>query len=172
MVIVPDPGPVFPAATTTTTPSFHNRSTAKSSGSTAADCCDRVPQLRLTTRMPYWAWKEPTHCSAARTVETSVAPLRPATFTETSPALGAIPTNAPWLSRREAAPSPAMIPAMTVPWPNESSRLLPSPEKSGPATTRPARSATGWMPVSTTATRRPPPVTPLDHACPAPVDRG
>ena len=55
MVIVPDPGPVFPAATTTTTPSFHNLSTAKSSGSIEADCCDRVPQLRLTTRMPYCA---------------------------------------------------------------------------------------------------------------------
>ena len=61
---------------------------------------------------------------------------------------------------------------MTVPWPNESCVLSRSPEKSGPATTRPARSGTGLTPVSRTATVTPAPAVPPAHAALAPEVSG
>ena len=43
---------------------------------------------------------ETTHCSAAMTVDTSVAPSQPATLTETRRASGAAPSNAASAWRR------------------------------------------------------------------------
>jgi hypothetical protein len=57
--------------------------------------------------------KDTTHWIAAMTVLTSEAPSRPATLTDTRFASGATPFQAP----AEAAPLPAMIPAMKVPCP-------------------------------------------------------
>src|SRR5881397_483907 len=51
--MVPGALPPLPAAVMTVMPAFHNRSTAKSSGSTAYDCCVAKPSERLTTRMLY-----------------------------------------------------------------------------------------------------------------------
>ena len=49
----------------------------------------------------------------AITMDTSVDPSAPATFTDTRFASGAAPAHAP----DDAVPSPAMIPAMCVPCP-------------------------------------------------------
>src|SRR3954469_14143015 len=89
--IFPDVGPALPAATTTTTPSRHRRSTAKLSGSTFGSWVDGTPQERFRTRMLYWLRYAPTQCIACSTVETSTAALRPATFTAMTLARGATP---------------------------------------------------------------------------------
>ncbi len=64
-------------------------------------------------RMLYWALWATTHWMPAMTAETSVAPLAPAILTETILAPGATPMYWP----PELVPSPAMMPAMWVPWP-------------------------------------------------------
>src|SRR4051795_11772279 len=51
-VTVPGAFPPLPAAVITTTPSFHTRSTANSSGSTVYDWCESKPSDMFTTRMP------------------------------------------------------------------------------------------------------------------------
>src|SRR4051794_30619852 len=63
--------------------------------------------------MPYRARLATTHCRPAMTVETSVAPSQPATLTEARRVSGAAPSKAPC----DVVPSPAMTPAMCVPWP-------------------------------------------------------
>ncbi len=114
--------------------------------------------------MSYWSAYAETQCMACRTVLTSTAPLRPATFTETTVASGAMPLWAPADSR----PSPAARPAMTVPCPCESVGL-PSPDRSGPCTSRPARSRVAETPVSRTAIPTPRPLAPRVQAAAAPV---
>src|SRR3954454_9843579 len=111
--IVPAALPPLPAAVTTVMPAFHNRSTAKSSGSTAYGCCVAKPSDRLTTRMLYAAAKSFSHSSASSTSVTSVAPSAPEIFSDTSLAPGATPSIAP----EECAPVPAIRPATNVPWP-------------------------------------------------------
>ncbi len=91
-------------------------------------------------------------------METSLAPFAPASFTATTVAPGATPVRG-WLP--DAAPSPAAIPAITVPWPKLSTVLAPSPERSGPCMTRPWRSCTSLTPVSRTAMPTPLPVLPV-----------
>src|SRR5439155_14201191 len=105
----------------------------------------------------------------ASTFDTSAAPFAPAIFTDRTFACGATPFHFPF----ESAPLPAMIPAMNVPCPYESSQV-DSPEKflqglvpprTPPfwiGTTRPERSATSVIPVSTIATVTPRPVTPRE----------
>ena len=56
--------------------------------------CASVPQERLTTRIPSRGRLATTHCRAAITVVTSVAPSHPATFTETRLVSGALPWKA------------------------------------------------------------------------------
>src|SRR3954453_3750560 len=51
--MVPAALPPLPAAVTMVMPAFHNRSTAKSRGSTPYGCCVAKPSERLTTRMLY-----------------------------------------------------------------------------------------------------------------------
>src|SRR4051794_32064826 len=153
LVIVEAPGPALPAEATTVMPSAHNRSTAKSSGSTCALTRELVPQARLTTLMPLAGPNVPIHCRPARTCDTSVTPLAPATLTDQMRAFGATPMYVP----PDDVPLPAMMPAMTVPCPYESCRLLPSPDRSTPANRWSRRSGTGVTPVSSTATPTPPP---------------
>src|SRR4051812_12994617 len=91
LTIVPGPGPVLPAAATTTMPSCQSRSTAKSSGSTLGSWVDGTPQDRLSTRMLNWFWYAATQCIACNIVETSTDELRPATLTAMTFAAGASP---------------------------------------------------------------------------------
>src|SRR5205814_825342 len=64
------------------------------------------------------------------------------------------------------APLPAMRPATKLPWPNPSDWALPSPLRSTPAFSRVPKSASGAMPVSTTATPTPCPVLALTELAP------
>ena len=86
------------------------------------------------------------------TSETSVDPSALDTFTETRLARGATPDQVP----PDMLPSPAMIPAMWVPWPKWS-----SPSRSGVRSTRARtrfpRSAVWLTPVSNRATVTPAP---------------
>ena len=86
-------GPWFPAAATTTMPSCQATSAAYASGSIRYDWVLSVPKLRLRTRMfsPGSSRFITTQSMAARTWETSTAPLAPPTLTLTMWALGAMP---------------------------------------------------------------------------------
>ena len=64
-----------------------------------------------------WFWYAATQCMAWSIVETSTAPLRPATLTATSVLLGATPVYAPAALPTESAPLPPTMPAITVPCP-------------------------------------------------------
>ena len=65
-----------------------------------------------------------------------------------------------------------MSPATKVPWPKPSSNGSPSPVRSTPPTSRPAKSASGSIPVSTTATVAPVPSVPASASRVAPVVSG
>ncbi len=93
-----------------------------------------------------------THCSAAMTVDTSVAPSQPATLTDTRLVSGAAPSNASSV----VTPPPAMTPAMCVPWPKWS---MPSRSlvRSTRASRRAPRFGFGVTPVSIDATVTPSP---------------
>src|SRR5579875_2158320 len=99
------------------------------------------------------------------TVAIVVAPLAPATLTGTRPAPGASPLYRP----PEVAPSPAIRPATKVPCPYWSLSGLPPPVRSTPDSSLPAKSGSGSMPVSTTATLTPEPESPLAQSWVAPV---
>ena len=81
------------------------------------------------------------------TVVTSVAPSHPATLTDTTFASGAAPSWTP----PDVVPSPAIRPAMWVPWPKRS-RPSWSPVRSTRASSRSPRFADGATPVSMEAT--------------------
>src|SRR5438067_13675272 len=129
------------------------------------DCELSVPSERFRTLMPYLSLYETTHWIAASTLLTSAEPSRPAIFTDTNFTSGATPVYAP----PELAPLLPMRPAMNVPWPYESLQFG-SPEKfmqgavCSPRESvvtfliRPARSPTGAIPVSISATVTPLPV--------------
>src|SRR5687767_655829 len=110
---VDPPGPVLPDETTTVIPAFHARWTAKFNGDRRTSCDEFVPSERFSTRIPYVSLKATTHWMPARMCETSAAPSKPATFTATRFAPGAVPVYFPF----EEAPLPAARPAMNVPCP-------------------------------------------------------
>src|SRR5207302_3569458 len=89
--IVPLNGPALPAEATTTMPTLQADSTALSRGLSMLEVIGTWPSDRLRTRMLSEGWLATTHWMPLSTVARSVAPLTPATFTETSPAPGASP---------------------------------------------------------------------------------
>ncbi len=153
---VTDRLPSLPADVTTVRPDAHAASSAAESGLKKYGIGASVPSERFTTRMPSGSSFTTTQPIAWIRVDNEVDPSAPATFTATTVAPGATPV---WRTGPAAlaVPSPAMRPAMKVPWPYRSTPS-PSPEKSGPCTSRaPWRSDVALTPVSINATATPAP---------------
>src|SRR2546430_13613786 len=105
------PGPLFPAAATTTRPRRHAISTAADIGSVRYDVGVGAPNERLMTRMLYATRWARTHSIPRTTEEIRPLPVLLSTRTSTMLASGAMPTNSP----ADRAPFPAMIPRTSVP---------------------------------------------------------
>src|SRR5207247_7191188 len=108
--------PLFPADATTVIPDAHAASDAASSGFTTYGSGASSPKERLSTPMLYVSRFVTTQPMPAITRESVVEPSASATFTDTSVAPGATPKCRAWAPEL-AVPSPAMSPAMNVPWP-------------------------------------------------------
>src|SRR5437773_10310155 len=107
------PGPLLPAAATTTKPRHHAMTTAADIGSVRYDVGVGAPNERLMARMLYVTRCASTHSMPATTEEIRPLPVLLKTRTSTMLASGATPTNSP----AERVPFPAMIPATCVPCP-------------------------------------------------------
>jgi hypothetical protein len=102
--------PSLPAAVTTVMPSAQSRSTASVSGAVAGSDAG-APSDRFSTLMSNRSLDQAASWSPYNTCPRVVPPSRPATLRSTRSAPGATPEGP------ERPPSPAISPAMKVPWP-------------------------------------------------------
>lgn len=125
-------------------------------------CSSVVPRLMLTTLA---CSVSAAHSMPAMIPDVAPDPVLSSTLPISRSASGATPRSLP----SEAAPVPATVEAVWVPWPKWSTVSSPG-MKLLAATTRFTRS--GWVastPVSRTATRTPVPVPPAAHTAGAPI---